>query len=59
MTRPPGVPPPLTGMCYADLFRRRAINVEVALDIAVDWHRQGRENCGITACVGMSVWERQ
>ena len=44
---------------YADPFHRRAIDVEAAIDIAVDWHRQGMDNRGITAWVDMSVWKRQ
>ena len=49
----------VTGVRYADPFRLQPIGVEAALDIAIDWHRQGRGNRGITACVGMSVWKRR
>lgn len=49
----------VTGMRYADPFRRETIGVEAALDIAVDWHRHGRSVVGISACVGMSIWKRR
>lgn len=49
----------VTGVRYADPFHRQSISVEAALDIAVDWHRQGRGNRGISACVGMSIWKRR
>ncbi len=49
----------VTCVRYADPSHRRAIDVEAVLEIAVDWHRQGRGNPGITACVGMSVWKRR
>ena len=49
----------VTGVRYADPFRRETIGVEAALDIAVDWHRHGRSVVGISACVGMSVWKRR
>ena len=49
----------VTGVRYADPFRRETIGVEAALDIAVDWHRHGRGIVGISACVGMSVWKRR
>ncbi|MGI4797206.1 MAG: hypothetical protein ACRYG8_24765, partial [Janthinobacterium lividum] len=49
----------VTGVRYADPFRRETIGLEAALDIAVDWHRHGRGVVGISACVGMSVWKRR
>ena len=49
----------VTGVRYADPFHRQAIGVEAAVDIAVDWHRHGRGNRGISACVGMSIWKRR
>jgi len=49
----------VTGVRYADPFRHEAIDLEAALDIAVDWHRHGRGVVGISACVGMSVWKRR
>ena len=49
----------VTSVRYADPFHCRAIDVEAALDIAVEWHRQGRGNRWITACVGISIWKRR